>query len=204
MSIKRNITAVCFKFAMVFVLASCGHVPLTSMVKLRNFDPTTTDIALLSVAVKVPENFRVGQDGVRIIMEMRKKDGTETRRETFTLDENISAKNQTSLQKLASQYHRLTAYRVAENDFERLNSIRSLARDADSKKLWSGSLSIDTKICRETNQIPKSVLISTYLKTDATGEYIPFLVNLDVVEEAQFGNVEGWAPLCSGINNKGS
>ena len=48
------------------VLSACTHVPLSSIPKLAQIDPETTDLSQVELAVRVPQDFRLHRDGASI------------------------------------------------------------------------------------------------------------------------------------------
>jgi hypothetical protein len=50
----------------VAILSACTHVPITSIPKLANIDPETTDLSQVELAVRVPQDFRLHRDGASI------------------------------------------------------------------------------------------------------------------------------------------
>lgn len=185
-----------FVVAIGVILSACGHMPLNTMIKLRNFNPATTDIEMLSVAVDLPEEFQVGIDGVKLTIEMKHKNGTDRRHEVFILSPSPKAEDLAEVAQLQRAGRYISAFRIQEKDYARMDEIRTLALPENGQKLWSGSIGIGTKICRNSTEITEKVLVTTYLKTDMTEGYLPFLVDVDIFAQAQFTDIDSWVPRC--------
>jgi hypothetical protein len=178
-------------------LVACGHTPVSSMVKLRNFDPTTTDVEKLSIAVAVPNQFKVSDNGVTMLLEIRKKDGSQSKRETFALTSSLQSDDQQKLRRLSvPEGRKILAYRIHPQDVERFNTIRRFSIEKKKTKQWDGSFGVGTQVCRINDVLPESILITTYIKSSETKEYVPFIVDLDLAKQTDVGRVETWAPLC--------
>src|SRR5690348_822253 len=67
-------------------LAGCGHVPVTSLVRLARIDFQTTDPAKLRIAVKLPRALRARAEGTALRVSVRLADGSEESR-NFALRE---------------------------------------------------------------------------------------------------------------------
>lgn len=184
--------------AMLAVVAACGHTPVSSMIKLRNFDPTTTDVDKFSIAVLVPDRFKIGEKGVSVTIGLRKKDGSDTRYEKFVLTDALNGDDQRKLRKLNVANHNIIAYRVHPDDVERFNAIRSFSLQVKKTKEWNGSFAVGTEVCRVDKERPKSVLITTYLNSSETNEYVPFIVDFDVMEQMSPDEFEDTMPVCKG------
>lgn len=60
----------------VAVLSACTHVPLSSIPKLAQIDPETTDLSQVELAVRVPQDFRLHRDGASINVALIPEGGT--------------------------------------------------------------------------------------------------------------------------------
>src|SRR5204862_4868523 len=70
-------------------LTGCGHMPVTSMVKLARVDFETSDPAQLRAAIKLPRSLRPLPNGVRLRIAVRVGRAPEEARE-FVLRELLS------------------------------------------------------------------------------------------------------------------
>ena len=137
------------------IVSGCGHTPVSSMIKLRNFDPATTDVKQLSVAVVLPHEYRIQQGGVIMTLELRKKDGSEKKKETFSLTTSLSSEDKLMLAKIKEPGRQLIAYRIRPYDIKRFNEIRKFTLENRPTKLWEGSFNIGASACRLGKTFPK-------------------------------------------------
>lgn len=184
------------------IVTACGHTPVSSLVKLRNFDPTTTDMEKFSIAVAIPNGFEVDEDGVTMVMGMRKKDGSEVKSEKFVLTTSLRRDDQIQAQRLKTSGRQILAYRVHPNDVERFNQIRRFALKKEKAKLWEGSFGIGTKICHIEEQLPKPVFVTTFIKSAETKDYVPFIVDLDLMKQAKHAEIKSWVPKCGSYSEQ--
>ena len=184
-------------FGMVVGLVSaCGHTPISSMVKLRNFDPATTDVKQLSVAVVLPHQYRIQRGGVVMTLELRKKDGSETKKEVFVLTTSLSSEDKLMLAKISEPGRQIIAYRIRPYDIKRFNAIRKFTLEQRPTKLWEGSFNIGAKACRLEDVPPKALPISIYLKSSETKSFVPFIVNADLMKETNGKKLHETVPVC--------
>ena len=180
----------------LILLSACGHTPISSMVKLRNFDPATTDVNQLSVAVDLPHAYRVREDGVTMTLELKKKDGSETKKETFILTTSLNSEDKLLLAKISEPGRQIIAYRIRPSDIKRFNALRKFTIENRPSKLWEGSFSVGANACRINNDEPQTLPVTLYLKTSETKSFIPFIVNADLMQQADSNQIREAVPLC--------
>ena len=180
----------------LILLSACGHTPISSMVKLRNFDPATTDVNQLSVAVDLPHAYRVREDGVTMTLELKKKDGSETKKETFILTTSLNSEDKLLLAKISEPGRQIIAYRIRPSDIKRFNALRRFTIENRPSKLWEGSFSVGANACRINNDEPQTLPVTLYLKTSETKSFIPFIVNADLMQQADSNQIREAVPLC--------
>ncbi len=180
----------------LILLSACGHTPISSMVKLRNFDPATTDVNQLSVAVDLPHAYRVRKDGVTMTLELKKKDGSETKKETFILTTSLNSEDKLLLAKISEPGRQIIAYRIRPSDIKRFNALRKFTIENRPSKLWEGSFSVGANACRINNDEPQTLPVTLYLKTSETKSFIPFIVNADLMQQADSNQIREAVPLC--------
>src|SRR5262249_32774941 len=106
------------------LLAGCGSVPLASLVQLSRVDAQTTDLAMLRVAVRLPEAIKPRRGGVDMQIVV-KVNGEPDQKVTFLLTETRDAADLSGLADTARAGFATYAYRLAPNDIERLALIRA-------------------------------------------------------------------------------
>lgn len=182
------------------LLSACGHTPISSMVKLRNFDPATTDVNQLSVAVDLPHEYRVREDGVTMTLELKKKDGSESKKETFILTTSLSSQDKLMLAKISEAGRQIIAYRIRPTDIKRFNALRKFTIENRPSKLWEGSFSIGANACRLNIDQPQTLPVTLYLKSSETKAFVPFIVNADLMQQPDGDQIHEAVPVCETEN----
>jgi hypothetical protein len=160
--------------------AACGHMPVTSMVKLARVDFQTTDPEKLRVAVRLPSALRARAEGTVLRVAVRVGKGAEEARD-FSLRE---ITDRAELDMLAGEgeagFH-LSAYAIAANDVAHVRMFRAALMQKKQDEV-SGALTISVRpdTCR-TGSLPSGpVLLSTYLRTGETSGYVPLARDVDL------------------------
>ncbi|WP_186400103.1 hypothetical protein [Stappia sp. P2PMeth1] len=163
--------------------ASCGHVPLGSLISLRNFDLETTDPERLRIAVRHPDWIRVIPGGARMVVEQkRKSDGRTVLREEVRFRESAAAEDLVSLGRERRRGTELRVYRVAAEDVQRFADTQAILRrqSPEERAALEGSLSVAVAGCRLPAVPPGPALVSTYLAAKETDGFVPLLRDFDL------------------------
>jgi hypothetical protein len=161
------------------VLAGCGHMPVTSMVKLAQIDFQTTDPEKLRVAVKLPRALKPRAEGTVLRIAVKLASGEEEARD-FTLA--VATDDEVAVLAAESDARsEMFAFAIAKNDVAQLRIFRTAL--LQRKKSGSGgslTISVRPDVCRN-EQLPRgSLLFTTYLKTAETGSYVPLARDVDL------------------------
>lgn len=179
-----------------FTLGGCGHVPVTSMYKLSKVDIKTTDIEKLQVAVQIPEAVEVRDEGVTMVMSLKKTDKLPTLYERFELEAVSSANDSPVLAKHQKDYRKILIYRIARSDIRRFNRFRTIQAGGEAEKKREGQVSIKTALCRTTGLKRSDIKLSTFLRTSETKEYVPLVLNVKLAEAYPKEQFETQFPIC--------
>ncbi|MBX3527266.1 MAG: hypothetical protein KF904_13760 [Rhodoblastus sp.] len=168
--------------ASALFLAGCGHVPVSTMWALRNFDGLSVDPAFLRAAVRVPRAFQPRPGGVKVVATWGKKgDPASERKVEIVLREASLSAEGPALAKENLPGNNLHVFRVAPNDVARLRALQAeIARAKAEKRADHGSLGMGADACR-TGDLPDGpILMTTFLKmSDETG-WLTVLKNVDL------------------------
>jgi hypothetical protein len=158
-------------------LAGCGHMPVTSMVKLARVDFETSDPAQLCAAIKLPKSLRPRPNGVSLRTAVRVGRAREESRD-FVLSE-LPAPSE--LAREAGTNSHVFAYRIDEADLPRLTAFRTeLIAKKSSGQHGSISISVQPRACK-TDELPDGpVYLTTYLRTAETGDYVTLARDVDL------------------------
>jgi len=179
------------------VLSGCGHTPVTSLYKLSKVNSKTTKLEKLRVAVQIPREFAISDKGVVLVATLQATDSQPTEVEIFELQRLPMARGSAELEKYAASGTHFYRYRIAPQDVQRFEKLRTLQGGRDKKSKRRGSISVAANICRSHKADTESIPISTFLKTSETKVYVPLTLDVDLLEELTDSNLDRVAPLCT-------
>lgn len=167
----------CAGVALAVTLAGCGHMPVTSMVRLAGVDFETSDPAQLRAAIKLPRSLRTRPNGVSLRIAVQVGRTPEESRE-FLLRELAPP---AELAHEAGADSAIFAYRIDDADLPRLAAFRAelMARKRSGQ---SGSISISVRpqACKAAELPDGPVYLTTYLRTAETGSYVALARDIDL------------------------
>ncbi len=170
----------------LFLGAGCSHVPLTSLPRLASLDPVTFDLSALRAAVRAPDALRPVPGGATVTMSYWLA-GDEAQKVTVAaaLDEDDDGSVRAALKADEKPGFRITVFRLSEDGRRRLEAAREevlalKARMATKGSRVRGSLAVGVKGCAASALPAGPIPLSTYLRTEPTGAFIPLTVDLDL------------------------
>lgn len=170
--------------ALIAALASagCGHVPVSTMWALRNFDSLSVDPALLRAAVRLPRAFQPRPGGVKVVATWGKKgDPASEKKIDIALQETSLSAEGPALGKEIRQGHYLQVYRVAPDDVPRLRALQAeIARAKAQRQADHGSLGVGADACRIDDLPEGPILMTTFLKTSEETGWLTVLKDIDL------------------------
>ena len=158
-------------------LAGCGHMPVTSMVKLARVDFETSDPAQLRAAIKLPRSLRTRPNGVSLRIAVRVGRAPEEARD-FVLRE---LPPPLELAREADADSQIFAYRIEQADLPRLAAFRAeLIAKKNSGRGGSISITVQPQACK-TSELPEGpIYFTSYLRTAETGSYVTLARDVDL------------------------
>jgi hypothetical protein len=178
--------------------AACGHMPVTSMVKLARVDFAATDPAGLRAAVKLPMAIRPLRDQVRLRLTVRLANGKEDTQD-FRLNEVSGPADISSLRDEIETGTHLLAYRLEPAEATRLAAFRDALQKQQAASGGRGgalTISIAPEVCRGGELAAGPVLFTTYLRTAETGGYVPLARDVDMRSIARGRDLTAQMPEC--------
>ena len=161
--------------------AACGHMPVTSMVKLAQVDFTATDLSGLRAAVKLPLAIRPLRDEVRLRLTVRLASGNRTQRNEIGPGTHIFA------------------YRLEPAETMRLAAFRDALKKQQAASGGRGgalTIAIAPQACRSGELPAGAVLFTTYLRTAETGGYVALARDVDMRSVVRGRDVAAQMPIC--------
>jgi hypothetical protein len=173
--------AVAFLF-LVAALAGCGHMPVTSMLKLARIDFANTDPAQLRAAVKLPRVVLPQPRGMALRIGVKLASGQEEF-EDFVLREVTEPKEVLVLHGELDADTHVFAYRLEPAEVARLIAFREALKKKQAASGGSGgslTIAIRPQACRSAELPRRPIMVTTYLRTAETGGYVPLARDLDL------------------------
>ncbi len=179
----RSIGGICVALALTVMLAACGHVPATSLVKLRSVDMQTTDLAAFRAAVRAPADFTLAPDGVEMAVTVRRRDADPESAVTVMapLDQVADNADRAWLEAEQRPGTRIHIYRLSDAGRARLEEVRE-AMLAIQRAGQRGSLSISIGAigCWSRPPVDRPLILSTYIRMSETGQFVQLVRDYDI------------------------
>ena len=163
------------------LLSGCGHVPLTTMAKLRNFDIATADPSQLRVAIRAPDWLEPREAGAAILFKLKQGDEA-AREERFALEPAEEPAETAQLAGHRLPGERIRAWRIAAAEVARARAFQEEGRAARLARPGRTQFTVATALdgCRRGALREGPILTTTLLRTDAAAPYLPLLVDVDL------------------------
>ena len=186
----------------LLVLTACSHVPLATMVKLADFDLLKTNPATLRVAVRYPVSIRIPEGGARMMLTVKdKKTGKLVMEEKLAFVRVSSKAERAELSTELQEGRRFEIYRLPNDSIPAFKAFQSylLTMDKSERDKIEGNMEVGVDGCLAFEHRPDRILVSTYLKADELGGYIPLLRDVDLAEQMadSASGVGGGFPRCA-------
>jgi hypothetical protein len=165
-------------------LAGCGHVPLTTIYRLRAFNITTADPEVLRAAVRLPDVLSPTQSGVKLTVSAGR--GAEADRQVYELVLK-EVTEPAELGPLASERrtgNHIHVYRIDPADVPRIRAAQAEALRNPGK---GGTLAVKAAACRRGDLPAGAILTTTYIKIDEEHGFMPLLKDVDIRAEVPRG-----------------
>ncbi|WP_244431954.1 hypothetical protein [Rhodopseudomonas sp. B29] len=163
------------------------------MVKLARTDLSATDPAVLRIAVRLPQGLRPRRVTLRISIAV----GADRREQAFVLADADEAAELLSLAGEVTSGTAIYVFRIAPADVSRLVAIREeLAAHKAKGERGSLTLGVGAEACR-TGALPAETLITTYLKTEKTGDFFPLTRDVDLRKDLPKEAAPEHIPVCT-------
>src|SRR5215510_14053450 len=191
---RSRLLRVCLIACSAVALSGCGHMPVTSMVKLARVDFETSDPAQLRAAIKLPRELRTRPNGVSLRIAVRVGRAPEEARE-FLLRE---LPPPAELAREAGADSHIFAYRIDDADLPRLTAFRTeLIAKKSSGQRGSITISVQPQACKAAELPDGPVYLTTYLQTAETGSYVTLARDVDLRTIAPEHTIVDKIPRCA-------
>ncbi len=167
---------------LLVALGGCGHMPVTSMLRLARIDFTSTDPAQLRAAVKLPRVVQPKPHGVALRIGVRLSGGQEEFQD-FMLREVSDPKDVLALHRELDADTHVFAYQLDPAEAARLGTFREALKKKQAASGGRGgslTISVQSQACRSGELPHQPVMLTTYLRTAETGGYVPLARDVDL------------------------
>lgn len=193
-SVNPNGALAAISLIMLAILPGCSSMPVSSMVKLARTDFAAADPAALRIAVRLPEGLRPRPKGVKLRIAIAVADTKQE--QTLVLTELDDPAELLSLSGELTRSYAIYAFRIDPADLPRIAAMREqMAAHQARGARGSLSLGVGAEACR-TGPLPADPLLTTYLKTERGGDFIPLVRDVDVRKELPGVVTSERIPLC--------
>jgi hypothetical protein len=196
--LSRQRKRTCPIIAATLFLAACGHMPVTSMIKLARVDFSKADPPHVRAAVKLPRTVKPRPQGVALRITVKLANGHEEFAD-FILREVSDPKDLLDLRQELDANSHIFAYRLDEKEAARLAAFRD---GLDKKQAASGgkggalTIAIRPDACRTSELSGRALFFTTYLRTPETRDYVPLARDVDLRTLVPRDDVAASIPPC--------
>ncbi len=187
---------------LALTLSGCGHMPVSTMWALRNFDASTADPALLRAAIRIPENLEPRPGGVTLEVGWWRDDESAKKHDAkFVLQETTADTG--SLAGERKPGARIYAYRVNPADFAAIRAMQAevLAEKKKAGATTHGVFGVGADACRKADLASGPLYMTTFLKTGEEAGFLTLLKDVDlrsVIPKDTSEDVAAWSSAVSG------
>ncbi|MEP3276238.1 MAG: hypothetical protein ABJN26_07825 [Stappiaceae bacterium] len=151
----------------VLIMVGCGHVPVSSLLKLNKVDVLTVDPGDIRVAVSMPDGIDVRKGGGVLKVGVHESRAGEAKAETFILAKEKSPTGLAGIPGATDIQERIMIFKISIIDLPRIRVLQNeiAERKARYPDDVQGFLSVDVSACRLTSELPELIPTTTWLKT---------------------------------------
>ncbi len=168
----------------IAMLIGCAHVPVGSLLKLRQLDVLTVDPGAIKVAIAMPDEIRIVEGGAVLHFGVKESTAGEARSESFTLEQETLSTGPSFIPGAAGISGHITEFRISETDISRIRALQTdiAGRKARYPNDLEGFISVDAKGCLQTADLPDKLPMTTWLKTDNEQAFFVLTKDVDLTE----------------------
>jgi len=191
MRLSTRLHIICLAL-MAGALAACTSIPVTNIPKLMALDPDTMDIGTVEMAVRVPDDWRVREEGVALKMSLKNKVTGEMIKEEFVLDKSDQPLTPV-LQSKRKKDHLVQRFEMSEETAARANAFRAqmIAMREKNPGKNEASISAHARMCLTPGANPfQNFRFTTYVRTDPSKDFFTLFKEQKIPIERVGGEVK--------------
>lgn len=164
-------------------LTACSSIPLTTMVKLMNLNPLTTNPKKLLVAVTGDEDIEITSGDVVLDFSFRTDDPNVSFNHHFPVVTYPNYAVPSELQDEIDSGERITIMHLSDTDAATMLADQQTIKRYREKHENGGAGSINVRLvsaCSNSREAPENSELNVYLKTENDTEFFLFLEDIDL------------------------
>ena len=169
------------------LITACTSVPLSTMWKLRNFDPLQADPSQIRIAVITDKIVQLKDDAVTMELSFT----SEFPEHTFKNISNATVKTNSSVQELDSKLsdnERITLFYLDKETADQMRLAQNRIRISKQNEIkGDGSFSVNVNTGCFDGPKPKELKANIYAQFDSNKGYIKMISDLDLLSQIDQG-----------------
>jgi len=187
-----------------FALTGCGHMPLSTMYQLRNFDSRMVDPALLRIAVRVPDALELRPGGVKLAVAYWRSGEEANKREVKLLLQEVRAPTEVAAlaveKRLGTHVH---AFRISPADVPHMLALQAESSKRDGQGRSHVTLGISADTCLRGERPAGPIYMTTFIKTDEARGFLTLLEDIDLRSTVPKGKtLDEFLPSCTKVSEE--
>jgi len=173
-------------------LAACTSIPVTNIPKLMALDPETMDIGGVEMAVRVPADWQVREEGVTLSMAVRSKTTGEVIKEQFVLEKSDEPLTPVLLSK-RKKNHTVQRFEMSKETATRAAAFRAKMLEMKTKHPGENEASIhaNAKMCLTPGANPfQNFRFTTFIRPDPSRDFFTLFKEQKVPIEQVNGEIK--------------
>ncbi|NRA62230.1 MAG: hypothetical protein HRU25_15295 [Psychrobium sp.] len=182
--------------AIIILLAGCSSIPISTMYKMRNFNPGTVEPQLLVIAVRAPKALMFRKGDVVVDYSYKSPDVNFERHYLVEISTSYAIPVELKEDTLSGEY--ITVLHLSKEDALDMATKQQLVKEyrakGDNEGVGYFSFSLKSS-CRVKDVPLNDFLVNVYLKFEKV-KFHPFFVDLDVRELKGMDIIINSIPVC--------
>ena len=173
------------------LLSACSGMPISTMVKLRGFDPMEADPAQVRIAIRADQRITIPDGGAVVTLRFKTSDGELHVDDTYIVE--IVRKPVLTAELIDGKRRgeAVTVFRLSDKDAEKMTRAQTLLKSyTDGSQ--SGALTFGVSwhdLCVSSPLPAGEVLVDIFMQTSDDGGYLVFTKDMNPLESSDLEDV---------------
>jgi hypothetical protein len=173
------------------LLSGCSGMPISTMVKLRGYDPMMADPAQVRIAIRADQRITIPDGGAVVALRFKTSDGELHIDDTYIVE---IVRNPVLTEELIDGKRRgeaVTVLRLSDKDAEKMTRAQALLKSyIDSSQSGALTFGVDLRdLCVSSSLPAGDVLVDIFMQTTDDGGYFVFTKDLNPLESSGIEDV---------------